>query len=253
VAEARPGYEGAIFDVDGVLVDSPHERAWRETLDELMAGEWAPVRATSRYASGAFTTAVYQAHVAGRPRLDGARAALEYFGVPDAERRAVRYAEQKQRRLVALIEAGAFVAYDDGVRFLLALKALGLRLAVASSSKNANTFLRAIPVNGQTLVDVFDVNLCGRDFAHGKPDPEIFATAGRELGLPPDRNVVVEDAPAGVQAAKRAGMAALGVARVGDGPALQAAGADLVVATLDAVDVPALRQGRLRRLDEPAR
>ena len=62
---------GAIFDVDGVLVASPHERAWREAL----AGFADPAR---------FTTEFYQAYVAGKPRMDGARAALEGLGVCDA-------------------------------------------------------------------------------------------------------------------------------------------------------------------------
>jgi beta-phosphoglucomutase-like phosphatase (HAD superfamily) len=76
----------AIFDVDGVLLASPHEQAWREAL----IGIAEPAR---------FTTAMYQAHVAGKPRLSGARAALEALGVPDAARKAVAYAERKQKRL----------------------------------------------------------------------------------------------------------------------------------------------------------
>ena len=69
----------AIFDVDGVLLASPHEQAWREAL----IGIAEPAR---------FTTAMYQAHVAGKPRLSGAHAALEALGVPNAERKAVAYA-----------------------------------------------------------------------------------------------------------------------------------------------------------------
>jgi len=63
----------AIFDVDGVLLASPHEQAWREAL----IGIAEPAR---------FTTAMYQAHVAGKPRLSGARAALEALGVPGTPR-----------------------------------------------------------------------------------------------------------------------------------------------------------------------
>ena len=63
-ANRRDGLRAAIFDVDGVLVASPHEQAWREAL----AGLADPAR---------FTTAFYQANVAGKPRLDGARSALE--------------------------------------------------------------------------------------------------------------------------------------------------------------------------------
>ena len=75
----RTQLAAAIFDVDGVLVASPHERAWREAL----AGFADPAR---------FTTEFYQAHVAGKPRLDGARATLEGLGVPDAAAQAAEYA-----------------------------------------------------------------------------------------------------------------------------------------------------------------
>jgi beta-phosphoglucomutase len=114
----------AIFDVDGVLLASPHERAWREALQ----GFADPDR---------FTAAMYQAHVAGKPRLGGARAALEELGVPDAGRQAVAYAERKQKRLEELIHAGSVAAFPDALRFVQAVGALGWRMAVASSSKNA--------------------------------------------------------------------------------------------------------------------
>jgi beta-phosphoglucomutase-like phosphatase (HAD superfamily) len=84
---------------------------------------------------------------------------------------------------------------------------------------------------------MFDANVCGRDFARGKPDPEIFLTAAAELGLAPAACFVVEDAQSGVQAAKAGGMAAVGVARLGDEALLRAAGADWVVTSLD--DLPA--------------
>src|SRR5580698_10735959 len=121
----------AIFDVDGVLLASPHERAWREAL----RGFAEPDR---------FTTAIYQADVAGKPRLSGARAALEALGVPDAERQAVSYAERKQKRLMELIHAGNVAAFPDALRFVQAVGALGWPMAVASSSKNANQMMRQI-------------------------------------------------------------------------------------------------------------
>jgi beta-phosphoglucomutase len=239
-------FRAAILDVDGVLVDTPHERAWRDTLRELMDGDWRDIRAATSYAPERFTAQLYQEVIAGKPRMSGARAALERFGVPDLDARTQEYAERKQRMVVALIEDGAFTAFDDALRFALALHEAGIRLATASSSKNAGLVLRRVWVRrGVSLLDVLDADISGRDFAHGKPHPEIFLTAARELGLAPRECVVVEDAVSGIAAAKAGGMAALGVARFDDAGLLEGADADLVVGSLDEVDVSALREGRL--------
>jgi beta-phosphoglucomutase len=185
--------------------------------------------------------------VAGKPRLVGARAVLEQLGVPDAEHRAVLYAEQKQRRVVELIEAGDFAAFPDALRLIEAIRGRGFRLAAASSSKNANQMMERVHLgSGAPLIDLFDANLSGRELRHGKPDPEIFLLAAAELGAAPVSCVVIEDAPAGIEAAKAGGMTALGIARVGDAPLLRAAGADLVVTSLDDVSVDALANGELR-------
>ena len=69
------GFAGAIFDVDGVLVDSPHEAAWRRALHELMVGEWSGIRDATTWSPEAFTPQVYQRVLSGKPRLSGARAA----------------------------------------------------------------------------------------------------------------------------------------------------------------------------------
>ena len=255
-------FGGAIFDVDGVLVDSPHEKAWRESLRELMQSEWRDVRDGTSWSPEAFTSHVYQEELSGKPRLSGARAALEYFHVPDVESRVAEYADYKQAMVVRLIEAGDFKAYPDALRFIIAVKDEGLRVAAASSSKNAGLFLRKIRLDtfadeqglsspsvrpGLTLVDFFDADVSGRDFAHGKPHPEMFLTAAHELGVDPDHAIVIEDAPAGVEAAKAGAMAAIGVARGDDAELLATAGADIVVPTLDDVDVSGLAEGRLAR------
>ena len=253
-------FEGAIFDVDGVLVDSPHEKAWRESLRELMESDWAGIREGTTWSPEAFTSAVYQEHMSGKPRMAGARSALEYFEVPDVEVHATEYAERKQGMVVRLIEAGDFTAYPDALRFILAVKDAGIRVAAASSSKNAGLFLRQIRLDrfaeengvssssvreGLTLLDFFDADVSGRDFTHGKPHPEMFLTAAQELGVGPEHAFVIEDASSGVQAAKAGGMAALGIARGDDEDLLAEAGADIVVTTLDDVDVTALADGRL--------
>ncbi|MDQ6805367.1 MAG: HAD-IA family hydrolase [Actinomycetota bacterium] len=256
------GFSGAIFDVDGVLVDSPHEPAWREVLKELMEGDWADIRDQTTWTPPAFTAEVYQQIISGKPRMAGALAALEHFGVPDPETRVDVYAERKQERVVALIEAGEFSAYPDALRFLLAVKDAGIAVAAASSSKNAGLFLRQIRLDkfaardglaydwikpGLTLLAAFDVDTSGRHFEQGKPHPEIFLTAARELGIDPRAVFVVEDAVSGVQAAKAGAFAALGLARHDDEAQLAEADADIVVSTLDDIDLGGVAEGRLAR------
>lgn len=256
------GFRGAIFDVDGVLVDSPHEQAWREGLRQLMENEWSDVRPQTSYAPEKFTPEVYQRVMSGKPRYAGAQAVLEHFGMPDPEKHAREYGDRKQVMIVELIEASQFHAYPDALRFVLAVKDAGLRIAAASSSKNANAFLERIRLDefvekeglsydfvrpGYTLLDTLDANVSGRDFAKGKPHPEIFLTAAEELGLSPEECFVVEDAANGVQAAKAGNMAALGLARAEDEELLEEAGADLVVTSLDDVSLDALAEGHLER------
>ena len=234
--DARKGrLIAGIFDVDGVLLSSPHERAWREALEGLADPE-------------RFTTDLYQDHVAGKPRLSGARAALEALGVGDTDCQVVAYAERKQRRLEELIAAKDFHSFPDALRLVQTLHGLGWPMAAASSSKNANGMLRLIPFNqGQSLFDVFVVNVCGRDLARGKPDPAIFLLAAAELHVSPANCLVVEDASAGIEAARAGGMSALGIARLGDADVLRAAGADEVVECLDEVVRGDLARGELQR------
>lgn len=227
------GLTACIFDVDGVLLASPHERAWREALE-------------TRAEQERFTTAFYQAHVAGRPRLSGALAALEALDTPNAAQRAPAYAERKQQRLEELIAAGDVVAFPDALRFVQAVRMLGWPMAVASSSKNASAMLQQVRLDtGGSLLELFSANVCGRDLPRGKPDPAVFLLAAAELAVPAACCLVVEDAVAGIEAARAGDMTALGVARLHDAALLQAAGASLVVTSLDAIALHELAQGRL--------
>src|SRR5271169_6031347 len=109
-------------------------------------------------------------------------------------------------------------------------------MAVASSSHNANQMMQVIRLDsGQSLLEAFSANVCGRELRQGKPKSEIFLLA------------VVEDAPAGIEAARAGPMFALGIARLGDADLLRAAGADLVVTSLDEIKVDELIGGRLCR------
>lgn len=212
-------YQGAIFDVDGVLVDSPHELAWREALRELMEGEWRDIRDQTSWSPELFTPTVYQQAMAGKPRMAGARSALEHFRVPDVDARVERYAEAKQAHVVKLIEESRFTAFPDALRFILAVKDMDIRIAAASSSKNAKLFLERIRLDtfaaeqrldyafihpGMTLLELFDADISGRDFPKGKPDPTI------------DREVQ-RDAPRGVGRARQAGGLVHGPGQRGEG------------------------------------
>jgi beta-phosphoglucomutase len=257
-------FGGAIFDVDGVLVDSPHERAWRDALKELMETEWSDLQRSSSYSPERFTPQVYEQVMSGKPRFSGAQAALEYFDVPDAATRSKAYGDRKQSIVIELIEAGEFTAYPDALRFIVAVKDAGIRVAAASSSKNADLLLRQIRLDtfaeenglesehvtpGLTLLEFFDADISGRDFARGKPHPEIFLTGAAELGMPPEECFVVEDAVSGIQAAKAGGMAALAISRAHDEELLATAEPDVLVTALDDVDLDALAEGRLAQRD----
>jgi beta-phosphoglucomutase len=140
--------------------------------------------------------------MSGKPRFSGAQAALEYFGVPDAETRSRTYGDRKQSMVIELIEAGEFTAYPDALRFIIAVKDAGIHVAAASSSKNAGLFLRKIRLDtfadenglesehvtpGLTLLEFFDADISGRDFARGKPHPEILPHGGQGARVPAGR------------------------------------------------------------------
>jgi len=118
------------------------------------------------------------------------------------------------------------------VRWLTRLKAAGVRQAVASSAPPANIDLLIDALN---LRQYFDAVVSTFGMA-GKPDPGVFLEAARRVGVPPERCLVVEDAIAGVQAAKRAGMACLAVTNTNTRAALASAGADRLVDSLEELD-----------------
>ncbi len=120
--------------------------------------------------------------------------------------------------LTHLVEHGALRTYADARRFVDRLA--GIPMAAASSSRNAPVLLRRAGFS-------FAVDVSGQA-ARGKPAPDLFLMAARGLGVAPEHCTVVEDAPAGIEAARAAGMKAIGVARHGE--ALEA---DIVVRSLD--------------------
>ena len=125
------GFRGAIFDVDGVLVDSPHERAWREALQLLMETDWSDIRGQTTYAPERFTSAVYQAVMAGKPisiRREGAMATSDVDRLLDEWAMAWSSNEHNDPEQVLTLFAGDCV-FDD-VTFCVVVR--GKRTCAAS-------------------------------------------------------------------------------------------------------------------------
>ncbi|MBV9533139.1 MAG: HAD-IA family hydrolase, partial [Bradyrhizobium sp.] len=188
----------------------------------------------------------YHSYIDGRPREDAIRAFLAARGAEIEEGSEADSPEAETVHGLARRKDGLFLErmrskgvdiYPSTVALLRRLRALGLKTAVVSASRNCQEVLQT------TRLDrLFDVRVDGRVALtlglRGKPAPDTFLEAARRLKASPERTVVIEDAIAGV-AAGRAGNFGLviGIDRSGHGTALQAAGADIVVADLNQIDL----------------
>ncbi|MGZ6701311.1 MAG: HAD-IA family hydrolase [Gaiellaceae bacterium] len=159
-------------------------------------------------------------------------------------------------------DAGAFTAYPDALRFIIAIKrrrdpcrrGLLLQQCGPLPAPDPPGHRRGRERSGVRPGDagahppgVFDADISGRDFAQGKPHPELFLTGCKELSVPPEECFGVTDAVSGIQAAEAGGMAALGLSRAHDEELLAAADPDVLVTSLDHVDLDALAEGRWLR------
>lgn len=205
--------KGLIFDLDGVLVDTvpAHYRAWGRMFTE------------NGYA---FSKSIYREKVDGRLRFDGAKSVMVNHSDAEIEKAAA----QKNQYYLDMIERGEFEIFQTAIDSVRAFKAEGYKLAAASSSRNVRDILARID-----LIDAFDVIVGGNDVRHGKPHPEIFILAARKLGLDVTECVVIEDAEAGVKAAKAGGFFCYGLANEDHGAHLK--GADRIIQSIDQIDL----------------
>lgn len=238
-----PDVHAVVFDLDGVLTDTArvHEAVWKVVFDDYLRRRAEREGQTFR----PFTHSEYRAHVDGRPRLDGIRSFLAARGVQlregspsDSENaETVRGVARRKNRLMQERLKHPPVPEPGAVALLEALRRKRVRIAVASSSANCATVLKAACLDG-----LVDVRVDGIDAAKfclpGKPDPALFLEALRRLGVPPDRSALFEDALAGVEAGRRAGFGwVIGVDRGGQANALRRHGAREVIANLTNVGV----------------
>jgi HAD superfamily hydrolase (TIGR01509 family) len=209
----------AIFDHDGVLVDTLdfHQQAWLE----LASRTGLPITAEFiRETFGMTNPSIFRILLGDSCRFEDVR----------------HYSDLKEECYRDV--ARGRITLMEGVRPLLdALTASGVRLAIGSSGVRANLELtiETCGLNGR-----FAAMAGLEDITNGKPDPEVFLVAAKRAGVDPSRAVVFEDATFGIQAAKSAGMRAVGVTTTNPARALWEAGADEVVDRLSDCDVAKL-------------
>lgn len=204
--------KACIFDLDGVLVDTAHYHflAWERLAAEL---------------GFEFTTHDNEA-LKGVSRMASLDILLSKGNIIVEANKKVEFAERKNRWYVEYIERMNQNDLLPGVeQFLNECRERGLKLGLGSASKNAKTILTLTQ-----LIDKLDVVVDGTCITSAKPDPEVFLLAAQQLGVEPKQCVVFEDAVAGVEAAKRAGMYCVGV---GNPEILK--DADIVVPSLNAM------------------
>lgn len=239
--KSNPTILAIILDMDGVITDSArlHARAWKQMFDaflEKLPGEQQPPLDLPRD---------YKRYIDGISRLDGVRAFLQSRNLhlpegdpddgPEAES-IVGLGKRKNAFFLELMEKEGVDVFPDTLEMLKKWKKEGIKLAVISASRNCRKILESAG-----LLHWFDVRVDGetarREQLPGKPAPDVFLRAMQELKASPEHTLVVEDAIAGIRAAKRGHFTrVIGVARNGETEELLDAGADQVVKQLTEID-----------------
>jgi alpha,alpha-trehalase len=239
-------YQAVILDLDGVITKTAHlhARSWQHMFNQYLeqhstAGQKSPPPFD--------IDTDYRTYVDGKPRYDGVRSFLESRNIhlpqgepddpPDRET-ICGLGNRKNEIFLELLETEGVDVYEDTVEKIHQWRSQGLKTAVVSSSRNCKPILE-----NAGLLDLFDAKVDGVDSAKlnlaGKPAPDIFLEAARELAVEPQQAVAIEDAISGVKAGRAGNFAlVLGVDRQGNQRQdLLANGADRVVADLGNLDL----------------
>jgi trehalose 6-phosphate phosphatase len=244
------GYDAVLFDMDGVVTrtSAAHAAAWKEALD----------RALERLVARSETNlepfdpeSDYQRHLSGHSRYAGIERFLAARGIrvhrgsagdPPGRLTVHGIGSLKNERYLKRIRRHGVDLYPEAIPFIRAIRDLGLKTALVSSSRNCLQIVREVGIE-QLFDTVVDGNAPDQIGVRSKPAPDMFLEAAARLGVSPERAVVVEDAVAGVNAGRAGGFGlVVGVARP-DGPdpeQLRRGGAHIVVRRLDEllVDFP---------------
>ena len=202
-----PDTKAVLWDLDGTLVDSAefHWHAWRD----VMAEEGLPITHEQFVQSFGKRNDLI---------LSG------WLGEDADPERIRRLSEEKESRFRALVRAHGIEPLPGVREWVARLHGEGWLHAIATSAPRAN--LEAL-ADAMGMREYFRAGVAAEDVAHGKPDPEVFLLAAARLGAKPHQSIVVEDAPIGIEAGRRAGMRTIGVSLLHTLPA-----ADIYVGTL---------------------
>lgn len=224
-------YSAYLFDLDGVITPTAevHMKAWAEMFNEYLAarGDQPP-----------WSDADYFAYVDGKPRYDGVRDFLASRGItlPEGspnddpgQQSICGLGNRKNATFNQIIRRDGVAPFPGSKALIEALLVAGAKLAVVSSSRNAVPVLRAAQLDRAFPV-IVDGNVADAQQLPGKPAPDTFLYAARQLGVHPAQAVVIEDALSGVAAGAAGGFGlVVGVDRGVGADALTQAGAELVV------------------------
>lgn len=235
-------FDAVIFDMDGVITKTAitHAAAWKKMFDEFLQKRAQDL--DKEFVE--FTQADYLAYVDGKPRYKGVASFLKsrnitlaYGGANDAPgvESICGLGNRKNEAFNEVIARDGVEVYPSTAQMLDDLQAAGIKLGVASSSKNCAPVLQAVD-----LLKVFGARVDGVISAElglsGKPEPDIFTTACDMLGVSYSKSIVVEDAVSGVQAGAKGNFGlTLGIAREDNAKELAENGADHVVSDLDEI------------------
>ena len=220
-------FDAVLFDLDGVLTgtDRNHFAAWKRLFDPYLEArarrDGTPFRA--------FSEDDMAQHVDGKLRYEGVRSFLSTRGItlpegrpedPEDLETVCGLGNRKGRYVIESIRTTGVTVFDGSVAVLRALRELGIRCAVVSSSRSCRRVLKTGGL--EPLIDVrfdglnaLDLNLVG------KPNPDTYLKAAEWVGVEPARAVIVEDAISGVQAGRAGGFGlVIGVDRTGIAAAL---------------------------------
>lgn len=257
-AVTKKRFKGVILDLDGVVTGTArvHGLAWESMFNNYLKvkaeRDGTPFVPFDKERD-------YLEYVDGKPRMKGVESFLEsrgnqlpfgdYDDPPDKET-VCGLGNRKNKDFQKILRKEGPDVFESTISLIKACRQRGIKIGVASSSRNCKLILEL-----GNIEKYFETRVCGivsRELnLIGKPDPDIFVVAAKNLGLQPHECVVVEDAISGVQAGVKGNFGlVLGVARKGNERELKLNGADIVVTDIQEIDIDRIERWFQKRRGE---